>query len=211
MSIVQPLLELLHEVRGTVSPFHRDIAMALRKQPVPRPKQVAATVGALLAPWWGFAAYFCVYAILVVTVVALLGAALMAGLFHKAGMLLRMEEMDFFWPSMVLTAPLSMWPFVAWVKSRRGGLTRVAREATVVPAAITAATVVSVHGGLSFRGAAHSTHITVASGQETFRGYVPAGPAWAAPGQPVEVLTLPNHAYAVLLTPDGGTRPLTRV
>lgn len=213
MWLTRPFVELFHELVGTPSSFHRQTAETLRRLNPPRTAAAAEAVAELHAPWWGFAAWGAVYAMTVMMIVALLVAAVFEVTAKRLGMADRFDWTVYFWAGAVLSAPVSFLPFRRWMRRRRRDLVKVARDGMVVSGEITQATVVKVRGGLSLKGAAHSTHMTIkAEGSEpgTFQGFVAKGPAWVAPGQRVEIVSLPASSYAVLLCPDGGTRPLKR-
>ena len=195
---MQALRELWHELRGTISPAQREAATALRREKPPRSPELARAIARLHAPWWGFAAYFAVYAMTVMAIVAAFGTSVVQ---------LALPSLDWvwlFWISAVLTAPLSSIPFRKWVARRRSGLVDIARDGEVIEGVIVETTEWRVRGG------AHSTQLTIASSAGTFRGYVGRRPRWAQPEVPVGLVALPTAQHAVLLAPDVSTRPLTR-
>jgi hypothetical protein len=184
-SLARPFVELFHELRGTVSPFQRMTAQALRETTVPRTEAVAKAVAALHAPWWGFVTWGAAYAMTVMLIAAVLTGGLVESLSKRLGLFARFEWTFFFWVGVALSAPVTFLPFRRWVQKRRRDLTLVARQGVVTRARITKATVVTVHGGLSLKGSAHSTHLTLETEPDppaTYGGYVAAAPAWAVPG-----------------------------
>ncbi len=206
--IAEPFVELYHELCGGTSASQRAAAMALQT-PAPRTEEIGNQVARLHAPWWGFAAWGAVYAM---TVMAIAAAFATVAVEWVAVEVFSLNVDDhwgvLFWIALALTAPITILPLRRWVRQRRGGLVEVARHGEVAAGQISAATIVAVQA--AFKSSAHSTHLSIATPLGVFKGYVPGEPSWVAVGQPVDVVALPGSAFAILLAPDGGCRPLTR-
>lgn len=206
--VSEPFVQLYHELRGTISPAERAAALALQT-PAPRTVEIGQQVARLHAPWWGFAAWGAVYAMTVMAVAAAFATAAVEWVAVQVFSLNVDDEWGvLFGIAFVLTAPITILPLRGWVRRRRGGLVEVAVHGEVVSGQISAVTVVSVQA--AFSSSAHSSHITVGTPLDAFKGYVAKEPSWVQVGRPVDVVALRGSAFAILLAPDGGCRPLTR-
>ena len=166
------------------------------------PPRADATVEAVVrkhAPRTAFAAYFALYAMLVMALPGLIIATYLEPRFWDLASTSRRIEV--FALGTALAAPLSIWPFLWWMRRRRAELGRVARDGVVTGGVILSATAWNARRTHGY------TVVDVAAPRDgatrTYRGHVRRVPGWARPETAVRVLATRDDRYAIVIAPTG--------
>jgi hypothetical protein len=163
----------------------------------PRTDEVVAAAVRKHAPLYHFAVYFVLYAMLVMALPGLIVATQLEPRFWDTSSTARQIEM--FALGLVLASPVSIWPFLWWVRRRRDELERVVRDGVVTGGVVTSAT--------GWNRANSYTVVDVSASTDgvarRYRGLVRRVPGWARPETPVHVLANRHDRYAIVIAPTG--------
>jgi len=127
-----------------------DDLTAVRGQPTPRDQALVRRLGRRFVPTWGFVAYGVLYLMLVPTSVwlgALFALALVFGDRTGSGRPISPLAGVVVFGVPMLASLLSWWPFVLWVKKRRGEACRLFGDGQLIDAIVTSAGLIAVRGG----------------------------------------------------------------
>jgi len=191
----------LWRLRQWSAPAHAAVAPGLIAPPLdvlpPRTDEIVAAAVRKHAPLYYFAVYFVLYAMLVMALPGVIIAAKLEPHFWDTSSTSRQIEM--FALGMVLASPVSIWPFLWWVRRRRVELERVVRDGVVTGGVVTSAT--------AWNRANSYTIVEISAAidgvSRRYRGLVRRVPGWARPETPVRVLANRDDRYAIVIAPTG--------
>jgi hypothetical protein len=167
---------------------------ALRSQPVPREEALVRRLGRGFSPAWGFVAYGVLYGMVVPGTVWLgvvVGLALLLGDRSGTGRPIAAWREGILFGGSALAALLSWWPFVRWVRSRRGDAYRLFREGQFVEGRVTSVGILTLRGS-------RVTRATVQLGDGSGRA-ARRETTFSVGGEPPEVRT--GASFPVLVHP----------